>query len=159
MRNATRDRRFVRCPKASTLAYGKWRAQVGDFVVYTYPDGGPTETGRMISRIVYAAGFDTVTDVRNWIEVLTLNQELTHAYVRWVNPDWVSRVYAAAPDTARFLAWYAGPLPADDVIRGMAEYGTLSANQQADYPHWDFAGKLKSYQEYVDRAGRQYSEK
>lgn len=155
--DATIDGRFVRVPNATHLAYDKWKAQVGDWVRWD-DDRGFSGIGRMIARVHYAPALGDSPVINNWIEVLRLNADLTHAYPRWINPAWVRQVHAAVPDITRFLAWFAGPLPNRDQCIGMAQYGSLSANQQADKPEWDFAGKLARYEEYRTRAGREYSD-
>lgn len=162
--DATIDKRQVWCPNTSTIAYGKYRAQLGDWVSWNYPnaDGskGVNMIGRMIGRVKYAPALGESPEIKNWIEVLTLTMELTSVHVRWVDPAWVRQVHANAPDIARFLQWFAGEkLPDRTWINGASEYGTLSANQQADQPDWDFAGKLTRYQEYRDRAGKDYQDR
>ncbi len=160
-RDATIDRRFVRCPKASTLAYGKWRAQVHDWIVWRYPesDGTPGDgphIGRMIGRIAYAPSLGETGQIKDWILVLALSSDHTHAYERWIDPAWVSQVNGPHEDIAAFLTWFASPtLPDVHWLRHAGEYGTLSANQATDEPwrtQWSFAGKLTHFAEYWERA-------
>jgi len=167
MRDAIRDQRYVRCPNASMLGYGRYRAQLGSWIVARQPgytlDGAPINpiviVGRMISRIVYSAGFpagpnyEGAPTIRNWIEVLALHENMHHASVRWIDPAWVSEVHPTAPDLAKFLEWFATFNPKDHgFIRGLAEYGCLSPNQAPDHTDWNFEHRLTRGAEYVDRA-------
>ena len=171
MRDAIRDQRYVRCPNASTLAYGTYRAQLGSWIVWrqdTYeigaaPDAKPIGTytgiGRMIARIVYSAGFpgtdryEGAETIRNWIEVLALHENLHHASIRWIDPSWVREVHPTAPDLAKFLEWFATVDVRDHGrIRALAEYGCLRPNQAKDQPSWDFSEALVRGDEYVTRA-------
>ena len=172
MREAIRDQRYVRCPNASTLAYGTYRAQLGSWIVWRQdiydigapadakPSGSYTGVGRMIARIVYSAGFPGVEGkyegaetIRNWIEVLALDERLHHAHVRWIDPSWVREVHPTAPDLANFLQWFVTVDVRDHGrIRALAEYGCLRPNQATDQPSWDFREALARGDEYVMRA-------
>lgn len=148
------DRRFVRCPNASTLAYGKYRAQVGDWVTWRYPEAdGTIYTGRMIGRIAYDPTPATAEyrNTRGWIVCLTLGMEMTTVFERWVDPQWVTQVHANTPDIARFLAWFAGALPDVDYLRRLCEYGAGKANQCPDQPDWDCAQGIRRFEEYYTR--------
>ncbi len=146
----TIDGRQVRCPHASTLGYGKWKAQLGDWVSWTQPtdgDHGVNNIGRMIGRVAY----DPQGECTGWIVVLSLGMEMTTVFERWVRPEWVFQVHANTPDIARFLAWYAGQLPDVDYLRRMCEYGAGKANQNPDWPDWDHARGLERFGEYLAR--------
>ncbi len=129
MRRAQYHRRQSQyLPNASTLGYGKYRAQVGDWV--TFKAGDQLQIGRMVGRVK-----DTdpiATEERRpigFLAVLTLSMELTHAYVRWVDPADVTEVHANVPDIGRFLAWFCGALPDAETCAYLGEYGALSACQ------------------------------
>ena len=157
--DATIDGRQVRVPNASHLGYDKWTAQVGDWIVWTYPDSQSDLIGRMTGRVHYAPACGESAPIADWLEVLQLSDDHTHAYIRWIDPQWVTRVHANAPDIQRFLSWFAGPLPSREWLNGASEYGTLSANHRADTPEWDFAVKRERYDDVharVQAAGQPF---
>lgn len=164
--DATIDRKQVVCRNASTSGYSHVTARVGDWITWT-DESGQTHVGRMIARIVYAPACGETPTLRNYIEALTLSVDLTHAFIRWVNPLQVSTVYRHRADIGAFLSFFAGKLPDRDVladtkgangtIEGMAAYGSLSADlsDPADSPigtFSSFANKLTRYAEYRQRA-------
>jgi len=163
------DRRAVHVPRASTLGYGKYRAQPGDWIVWSFPISdsddtarGPDSIGRVLGRVAYAPAIGTDgRAIRNWIAVLRLSSEGTHASVYWVNPEWVSRVHAHRADIGAFWQWFASDAA---IANGYAwtiaagHYGALSANQAdpdslPNGTDWSFAAKLARFAEYWDRAG------
>ena len=151
--DTTFDRRQVRCPNARSTGYSVPVARVGHWVTWAYPQG-PMFTGRMVGRIVRAPKLSgDEVPIAGWLLVLTLSTEMTHAYERWVNPEWVTEVHPNAPDIQKFLHWFAGPVEAQPVewLRKAANHGTLSANQNPDQPSWDFAGKLERFREFWTR--------
>lgn len=95
--DATIDRKWVKLPNASTLGYGKWRAQFGDFVVFRTggePDGGFPSLGRVAGRVVYAPALEpNEQPVRDWLLVITFTQDMCSVGERWVDPAWVGYCY------------------------------------------------------------------
>jgi len=126
------DRRQVRCPKASTLGYGKWKAQVGDLVLFT--EGQQTRTGRMIGRIHYAPACGESPIIRDYLLVVCLNDSLDHTFERWVNPADVQRVEALReqqPVMAYFLSADLVKSPIDEVRRSTTDGWTTLAKYRA----------------------------
>lgn len=153
------DGQQIWCPNASTFGYGKTIARVGDWITYRMPDDDREFTGRMIGRVAWAPSLQA--DEAAWdgaAVVMVLGMDLTHGFERWVRPEWITHVHAAAPDIARFLSWFAS---ADirrmgaDYLRVAMEYGAVSANQEPTEPTWDHAHKMQRFDEYRQRATRQ----
>ena len=115
MRAATIDRQAVRLPNASTLGYGKWRAQYGDLI--TFREGEQTRTGRVAGRVAYApplTGQYAAPAVKNHLYVIAFGDDLTHAFVRWVDPADVITCIQVTADVGAFAAFLLAPqLPAD----------------------------------------------
>ncbi len=122
------DRRQVRLPNASTLGFGKWKAQVGDLLTFR-----ETETqlshGRMIGRVHWAQGHDGKPPIRDYILVIVLNDTLDHTYERWVNPKDVERCYTLQTeytDRRKLVEYFLSDELTDspiDEIRRSTEYG------------------------------------
>lgn len=167
------DRRQVTCPNASLLGYGRGVARVGDWLTWSYTtqDGIDPQIhhGRMIGRVKYAPACGDTPIIKRWIEVLELSPELTHAYIRWIDPAEVTTIYRHRKDMRAFLSWFAGKLPTRDVladtanahgqtIEGMCTYGTCSADlaDPTDSPlgtsYHGLKAKHKRYAEYRARA-------
>lgn len=83
------DKQQVRCPHASTLGFGKWKAQVGDIVHFT--EGNTQRIGRMIGRVKYAPNLQGGKPLRNFILAVVLF-DLDHTGERWIDPETVTRV-------------------------------------------------------------------
>lgn len=154
--DVTIDRQLVHCPNASTLGYGKYRAQVGDWITYRemYTDGSFNErVGRMIGRIAYAPPCGETPAIKGFILAAVLTCEMTSVAERWINPADVMRVHANAPDIVNFLQWFAGPELTRNVdwTRRAMEYGCLKPNQNAEWPEWNMTESIKRFQEYYDR--------
>lgn len=90
--DVTIDRKQVRCPNTSHGGYDKYKAQVGDIVLFN--ESGHSLVGRMIGRIVYAPPCGETPAIRNYILVIALSQDMTFSMERWVNPADVMRVQA-----------------------------------------------------------------
>jgi hypothetical protein len=113
------DKRYVYCPNASTLGYGKYRAQFGDFLMWreaTYAANDlETKTnphchmcyGRMAGRIHYAPAIcDDTEPVRDWILAIALGSNLTFAMERWVDPSEVVEVFEPTAKLQSFLNYF-----------------------------------------------------
>lgn len=129
MRRAKYSAKKVYLPEASTLGYGLYYAKPGNWL--TWNDGQERRNGRVLGRIecaAYEIGLGT-EDCKGWIAVMQLADDMTHAYVRWVNPKWVEICYEAPP--VNLMAWITGedwPKRAADVPRllAMAHFGSCS---------------------------------
>jgi len=148
--DATIDRRQVRLPNASTLGYGKWKAQVGDLVVFKETEHHYSH-GRMIGRVHYASGHDG-QPIRDYILVIVLNETLDHTYERWVNPkDVVSCYTLQTENTDRrkvceyFLSDELVKSPIDE-IRRSTEYGSATV-----YKYRKAMAQRKAEQEDFER--------
>jgi hypothetical protein len=160
MRRAKYSAKKVYLPKASTIGYGTYYAKPGFWLTWADPQqNGNTvrRNGRVLGRIecaAYEIGLGT-QDCVGWIAVMQLADDMTHAYVRWVNPEWVEICYEKPP--AQLLAWITGdewPKQGKDVARllAMANYGTCSESyiSQRNDPEKPYNGRngLISADEY-----------
>ncbi len=93
-RDATIDRRKVKCSNASLIGYGKLFAQVGDVVRFKEYDR--IRLGRMIGRIAFAPPCGETPCIKNWLLVVCLGEDLTHMAERWVDPASVTYVTPVA---------------------------------------------------------------
>ena len=125
MRDATIDGRQVICCNASLLAGGTRSARVGHMVTCDY--NGQTRLARVLGRIVHAPAIDCEGGERleNWLLVMMLSDDSTHAYERWIDPATVTRIFES-PD--RFAAFFFAPkLPYDlKTMRRLMDHGTMS---------------------------------
>jgi hypothetical protein len=120
MRDATIDHRQVRLPNASHLGYDKWKAQRGDVIVYREGEG--TRTGRVLGRVAYAPPEGEIGAITDHLYVLALSDDLSHAYIRWVDPADVVQCTPCTPDRAAWLAlFFAADLPRD--LPDLCAYG------------------------------------
>jgi hypothetical protein len=140
MRRAKYSAKKVRLPNASLIGYGVYYAKPGYWVTWGDPlqdDSKAHRIGRVLGRIECAA-YDTgkgALDCMGWLAVMQLSDDLTHAYVRWVDPAWVQVCYEQPP--AQLMAWITGddwPKRATDIPRliAMSEYGSCSESYIAD---------------------------
>ena len=86
--DAVIDRVQVICRGASTLGYGKWKAQVGDLILFRQFKEDTTLTlGRMIGRVHYAPALEGDSKaVHDHILCLCINSMLDYTFERWVDP-------------------------------------------------------------------------
>ena len=149
------DRKLVICPNASTLGYGKWKAQLGDIIVYqesTYEakdlstkvnPHNHTRVARVIGRVAYAPPLESdEKPIRNYLLVSALSEDLTFAMERWVNPEDVIRIYnPEVTKTQNFLAFFFSP-----------EMPTYSADELRQ---WSISGfsRVEELREYLKRRG------
>ena len=160
MRKAKYSAKKVRLPNASTIGYGMYYAKPGNWITWGDPqeDGSKQHRcGRVLGRIecaAYEIGLGT-QDCAGWLGVMQLSDDMTHAYVRWVNPDWVEVCHEKPP--VQLLDWITGrdwPKQGKDVARliAMAHYGTCSESyiSQRDDPEKPYNGRngLISADEY-----------
>jgi hypothetical protein len=126
-------------PNASLIGYGVYYAKPGYWMTWSDPgEPGKEHTGRVLGRIecaAYAGADDTPAMYAGWLAVMQLGDNMTHAYVRWVDPAWVQVCYERPP--AQLMAWITGddwPKRAADIPRliAMAEYGSCSESYIAD---------------------------
>ena len=117
--DVTLSKKKVICPHASLLGYGTRRAKPGMFVRW---DGGH---GRIIATIDYAPPLGETPEIKGWLLVMTLSDDLSFAYERWIDPK---DVIECRPWPTKFFLWMAQPtLPYDPyTIRRLMEYGTLN---------------------------------
>jgi hypothetical protein len=123
-RDATIDRRKVKCLNASHIGYGKLFAQVGDIITFSYP-GGETRTARMVGRIHYAPALQgDKSPVRDFILAAMLNPRLDHVGEFWIDPKTVLTVESVRDHLAR-VNWFFSPElvkePIDEVRETLSE--------------------------------------
>ena len=116
------DRKQVRCPNASTLGYGKWKAQVGDLV--EFKEGNKVVVGRMVGRISYAPNLNGGKPLKNYIVAICIDQMLRYTFERWINPIDVTRVERLRNQTdtvAYFLGTDIAKAPVDEVCKAASD--------------------------------------
>ena len=134
MRRAKYSAKKIYLPNASRIGFGVIWAKPGHWLTWkdtTDTGEGQRHCGRVLGRVEcasYVIGVGT-QDCAGWIAVVQLADDMTHAYVRWVDPDWVEVCHEEPP--ARLMDWITGkewPKRAADIPRilAMANYGTLS---------------------------------
>lgn len=152
MRRAKYSAKKVLLPNASRIGYGMYYAKPGFWLTWSAPAGSDGSTtrhsGRVLGRIecaAYEIGLGT-QDCAGWLAVMQLSDDMTHAYVRWVNPERVEVCHERPP--AQLLAWIAGdewPKQGRDVARvlAMAHYGTCSESyiSQRNDPEKPYNGR------------------
>lgn len=122
-------RKQVYCRNASRLGHDKYKASVGDIIVYREhhsDDSYTLRTARMIGVVVSAPKIDpSDAEIKDWLLVLTLAHDSHTCYERWVNPDWVTQI-SSVP--TKFAAWFfQEKLPYDaHTLRRLHDYGSLS---------------------------------
>lgn len=133
--DATIDKKQVKCPNASMLGYGKWKAQVGDLI--HFQDQSTRRIARMIGRIAYAPGLmDDNKPIRNYILAVAITGDmLDHSHERWINPADVLRVESIrnqAEVIAYLLSDEMVKAPIDEIRRCSSEgWSSLTA-----YRNW-----------------------
>ena len=86
------DRKQVYLPNASTLGFGKWKAQHGDVVLYTQNDQNCI--GRVAGRVHYAPSLEpNEKPIKDYLLVIQLGSRLDFSYERWVNPADVTECF------------------------------------------------------------------
>jgi hypothetical protein len=121
MRKFELDNTQVRAPNASHLGFDKWRVKRGD--VFSYSCDGQNHIARSLGCIRWCDSDGE--DCRGWVCALVLGQCAEHAYIRWINPQWITQIINVPTKLAAFF--FAKELPATvDMILKLADYGTLS---------------------------------
>ena len=125
MRRAKYSAKKVRLPNVPVFGFNVQEAKPGHWVMW---DEGSRRVGRVLGRIEHAQFNDgNLEDVRGWLAVMQLSDNMTHAYIRWIDPARVVECYEKPP--AALLAWITGDEWAKrgaDVARyvAMSEHGT-----------------------------------
>lgn len=115
--DATYDRKQVSCPNASTLGYGKYKAQTGDLIVYRehYTNGtDDARLARVIGRVDYAPALDGDREpTRNRLVVLAMATMPSFCFERWINPEDVIEILAIDGEPGdkirRLMEWFLSP--------------------------------------------------
>lgn len=125
------DRKQVHLPNASTLGFGKYKAQYGDCVLFS--EGGQRTMGRVIGRIAYAPKMDNDPDLRNYLVVIALGSNLSFPMERWVDPASVSECFNPQDfgnrDIAAFMSFFFGESfrkHSTEDMRGWVNYGSAT---------------------------------
>jgi hypothetical protein len=128
MRRAKYSAKKVRLPNVPFFGFNVQHAKPGYWV--TWAKGGVAHSGRVLGRIDQAEfnGQDR-EPVTGWLAVMALSEHMTHAFIRWIDPAWVTEC-AEQPPRA-LLDWITGtdwPTRGADVGRliAMCEHGTTS---------------------------------
>lgn len=158
------DGRQVNCAKHAkrlcTLGFGQWRARVGDWIQWRYPEDTETHVGRMIGHIAHVPRLTAEDRPYPHGVLVVLELSLTHfsCFERWIDPADVVQINQPAPDIAEFLAWFAGEefgtlaKKDRDSLRGVVNYGSAGANLAIDRPEW--SGKIRRDRYFAERARR-----
>jgi hypothetical protein len=78
-------RRRTNLPNASTLGYGKYWAEPGDYVTYRSGQSDHVRFGRVLGQIIETPS-DGLEDATGWLCIAELANDLTYGYERWINP-------------------------------------------------------------------------
>lgn len=106
------------------------KVRPGNWIVYReeYTDQSfARRVGRVLGRVEAPAVPDAkypCERIDGHISVLALANDLSHAYIRWVDPADVLEVRDTPP--AKLLAWITGELPNPEMVHKLSAYGTLS---------------------------------
>lgn len=123
--DVTIDGRYIPCPNATRLGFCKWRAQVGDLIVYD-ECGDHLRMARVLGRIAYAPALEgDKGPIKGWALVMALSEDGSLAYERWVDP---AKIKIVIESPAKFAAFFFAPkLPYDaHTMRRLMEHGTMS---------------------------------
>jgi hypothetical protein len=91
------DKKQVVCRNTSTLGFSKWKAQVGNLLLFK--EGGRIVTGRMIGRIQH--GYFDGKSLKNHLVVICISPRLDWTFERWVDPNDVTEIYDLNSEYAR----------------------------------------------------------
>lgn len=145
--DCTIDKQQVICRNASTLGYGKYKAQVGDVIAWRDSTEGDTRIGRMIGRIKYAPSLmGDKGPVRNYILAVQLGMEMTSISERWVNPDSVYSVQSIRDHravTEYFLS--------DQMVKAQVHEVRTAASEM-----WSTLDKYRAWRGKLDRDIAEY---
>jgi hypothetical protein len=126
-RGATYTDKPIFCKNASTIGFGKYSASRGDMVEYYYElNDGSREYhwGRMLSRVDSPELSKEIPKVKEHLCVVEFAWGGQIGFVRWVNPDHVTTIYA--PPKA-FPAWFFQPeLPPIADVLAADRHGSLT---------------------------------
>jgi hypothetical protein len=98
-KDATLDKRKVRLPNSSFLAYSKGTAYVGDYVVWN--DDGQRRICRYVARIASAPRIDNDPNLAGWMMIVVLSPNAASLWVRWVPPSEIEECYSPKDWTSR----------------------------------------------------------
>lgn len=120
------DKRPIKCPNACRLGYGLSVANVGNLIVYQehYADGSHgLRTARVLGRVSAPKLKHNDSEVKGWALVMTISEDFTHAYERWVDPADITEVREVP---TRMLEFFARPtLPPVEVLRRKMDAGYI----------------------------------
>lgn len=113
------------------------KARPGNWIVFRAGDGdiNVLSYGRVLGKVNAPAIEDSrypCQKIEGWISAVVLSDSMTHAFVHWVNPQYVVVVRDEPP--VAMLAWISGPMPRPDDVHRMATYGTLAEPYIAGVP-------------------------
>jgi hypothetical protein len=135
--DATIDKRQVRCPNASTLGFGKWKAQVGDFILFK--EGDRQVCGRVIGRVHYAPPCGESPAVRDSVLTICLGDHQNFTMERWVKPEDVLYIESMDGEQGEkrraVMAWFLSDeivqAPIEEVRKSTTDrWSTLAAYRQ-----------------------------
>jgi len=134
------DRKQVICSNATTIGYGKWRAQTGDLLLYRESENS-LRLARVIGRVKYAPALDgDKGPACNRIMVLALGNIPSHAFERWIDPKDVLEVISLATEHGdrirQLLQWFLSP-----------ELTKYSPEELSDWAKSGFA-TMQNWQDY-----------
>ena len=98
-------------PNCSTLGFGKYYASPGDLINYKEEYVGGTHGYRLARVIGRIKGTDNCgSQCKGHILVSALEDELTYAYERWIDPKDVFRC-VDSKKSAEFISWFLSATP------------------------------------------------
>ncbi len=125
-------RKPIYCPGVSALGYGKYEVSVGDFILYAEArsDGFPScepRFGRVLGKVVRFPDGKEAPKSRKLmvLAVLTLSDNMEHAYLRYVPVVEVREVMSRPPGA--FLRFFLfGSAPSPEIARDVQNYGAMN---------------------------------
>lgn len=106
-------------------AEGVSTVKAGTCFIYS-PDGTMSQWqfARSLGRVTAPALEGDRGPVDGWVLAMHLAQDGSSIYERWINPDWIMRVFPVPTKTAAFF--FAETIPfAANTIRRLIEYGCM----------------------------------
>lgn len=124
--DCTVDNEPVSCPNTDLSGYSHVTACPGYCIVYKQfnaDDNFQYVIARVLGRVSAPARPPYQDAVKNWLLVMRLSEDGTHASEYWVNPLLVSRVYDVPTDVLVFFG--AKTLPEVNKLRRLMEDGYI----------------------------------
>lgn len=126
------DSKPIKCPNAQRTGYNLGVANIGNLIVYReyhQDDSYSMRVARVLGRVTAPKVRPDDREVKGFALVMALSDDCTHAYERWVDPQWIDQVREVP---TAMLEFFARPtLPPVDLLRRKMESGYVTVNYLA----------------------------